>query len=86
MQLSLDVDMLPEIRFLRHPQTDIIGSFANNRLLEKDFDSLNHALEEVATLSTIRSFGFHSLSGKEAITSPMAVLLTSTKCYTSFKH
>lgn len=66
MQISLDVNMLLEIRFLRHPQIDIIGSFANNQLSEDNVDSLNRGLEEVASLSTIRSFGFHSLSGKEA--------------------
>ena len=66
MQLGLDVDMVPEIRFLRSPQTDMIGSFAHNRLLEDDLNPLNHALEEVASFSTIRSFRFHSLSGKKA--------------------
>lgn len=66
MQISLDVDMLSEIRFLRHPQTDILGSFANNRLLESDPDSLSHALEEVANFSTIRTFRFQSLNRKEA--------------------
>lgn len=68
MQISLDVNMLPEIRLLRHPQTDIIGSFANNRLLENDPDSLNQALGEIASLSTIRSFRFYSLSRKQAST------------------
>ncbi len=66
MQLSLNVDMLPEIRFLRHPQTGITGCFANNRLSEDDVGSLNHALEELASLSTIRTFRLHSLSGKRA--------------------
>jgi hypothetical protein len=66
MQLSLDVDILPEIRFLRHPQTGITGCFANNRLSEDDVGSLNHGLEELASLSTVRSFRFHSLSGKRA--------------------
>lgn len=64
MQISLDVDMLPEIRLLRLPQTDIIASFANNRLLEGDHDSLNHTLGEAASLSTARSFQFHSLDRK----------------------
>ena len=68
MQISLEADMVPEIRFLRHPQTDMIGSFANNRLLEGDPDSLDHALGEIARLSTIRSFKFASLNRKEAST------------------
>lgn len=58
--------MLPEIRFLRHAQTDITGSFATNRLSEDDLDSLNQGLEEMATSNTIRSFRFDSLSGKQA--------------------
>lgn len=66
MQISLDADMLPEIRFLRPPQTDMIGSFAHNRLLESDHDSLNDAFEEIASMSTIRSFRFHSLIGELA--------------------
>lgn len=66
MQISLDVNMLLEIRLLRRPQIDMIGSFANNRLSEDNVKSLNRGLEEVASMSTIRSFGFHSLSGKGA--------------------
>lgn len=85
MQISLDVDMLPEIRLLRLPQTDMIASFANNRLQEGDPDSLNHALGETASLSTIRSFKFHSLNRKKTNTRDMTILLTSTKNYTSFK-
>ena len=64
MQISLDVNMLLEIRLLRRPQIDMIGSFANNRLSEDDVKSLNRGLEEVASMSTVRSFGFHSLNGK----------------------
>lgn len=63
MQLSLPVEVVPEIRILRHKQADATFSFANNKLSKEDAEALCRKLQSLASTTTIHYFRFSSLTG-----------------------
>lgn len=63
MQLSLPVEVVPEIRILRHKQADATFSFANNKLSKEDAEALCRKLQSLASTTTIHYFRFSSLRG-----------------------
>lgn len=63
MQLSLPVEVVPEIRLLRHKQADATFSFANNKLSKEDAEALCRKLQSLASTTTIHYFRFSSLTG-----------------------
>lgn len=62
--MSLSIEDLTEIRFFRLPQDDTTSSFASNKLIKEEVDTLCSTLECLATSCTIRGFTFPSLTGK----------------------
>lgn len=64
MKISLSVDSRNEIRFLRRQQDDATSSFANNRLIKEEVDTLCSTLDFLSTSGTIRCFRFPSLASK----------------------
>lgn len=63
MQLSLPVEIVPEIRLLRHKQADATFSFANNKLSKEDAEALCRKLQSLASTTTIHYLRFSSLTG-----------------------
>lgn len=63
MQLSLPVEIVPEIRLLRHKQADATFSFANNKLSKEDAEALCRKLQSLDSTTTIHYFRFSSLTG-----------------------
>lgn len=63
MQLSLPVEVVPEIRILRHKQADATFSFAKNKLSKEDAEALCRKLQSLASTTTIHYFRFPSLTG-----------------------
>lgn len=64
MKMSLSMDALTEIKFFRLQQGDMTSSFASNKLIKEEVDTLCTTLECLTTSSTIRCFKFPSLTGK----------------------
>lgn len=63
MQISLCVDLLPEIRILRHRHADATFSFLKNKLAKEDTEALCRKLQSLASTSTILYFRFRTLTG-----------------------
>lgn len=63
MQMSLCVDLLPEIRILRHRHADATFSFSKNKISKEDTEALCRKLQSLANSSTILYFRFRTLTG-----------------------
>ena len=66
LQISLDVDLLKEIRILRQNQGSITGSFSNSRLSSEEVNMLCHSLEQYSVATIIQCFKFQTLEGKHS--------------------
>lgn len=73
MRISLCVDPLPEIRFLRQRHADATFSFAKNKISKEDADALCRKLQSMATTNTIHCFRFRSMTG-DTYLNPLTVL------------
>ncbi|MCJ1464587.1 hypothetical protein MMC07_003200 [Pseudocyphellaria aurata] len=62
MQISLCVDLLPELRILRHRHADATFSFSKNKISKEDTEALCRKLQSLASSSTILYFRFHTLT------------------------
>ena len=62
--MSLSIEALTEINFFRLRQDDMTSSFASNKLIREEVETLCSTLECLATSSTIRCYRFSSLTGK----------------------
>lgn len=62
MQISLCVDLLPEIRILRHRHADATFSFVKNKLSKEDTEALCRKLQSLASTSAILYFRFRTLT------------------------
>lgn len=85
LKMSLSIDKLTEIKFLRLQQSDMTSSFASNKLIKEEVETLCSTLECLATSNTIRCFRFPSLIGRCVLSISRTDLLTESEVCTSFK-
>lgn len=63
MQISLCVDLLPEIRLLRHRHADATFSFSKHKLSKENTEALCRKLQSLASTNCILYFRFRTLTG-----------------------